>query len=102
MSKRNHTAFDVRYAMQVASRAIAALFGGYALAAMTTAGLSRWLPLPRVEAVMTGMLSSFAIYATVAIVAFAVNRAWRIWLYLAIAGVPLAIALACIGPGMMP
>lgn len=94
---RSATAFDPRYAMQVAARAIAAIFGGYALAAMTTAGLARWLPLSRVEAVMTAMLSSFAIYATVAIVAFAVSQWWRIWLYLAVVGVPLGLALAFIG-----
>jgi uncharacterized iron-regulated membrane protein len=56
--------------LQVASRAMAAIVGGYTLAALVAAGMAVWLPMPRVEAVMTGMLVSFAIHAAVAIAAF--------------------------------
>lgn len=94
MGKKNAQRIDPAWALQVASRAIAALVGGYAIAAMTTAGLARWLPMPRVEAVMTGMLASFAVYATVAILCFALATATRAWLVLLAIAVPLGAALA--------
>lgn len=81
------------HALDVASRTVLAAVGGYLAAALTTAGLARWLPLPRVEAVMAGMLGSFAIYATVAIFAFAVARASRAWFWTSVYCVPLAAAL---------
>lgn len=93
MAKRNTAGIDAARVRDVASRAVAALFGGYALAALVAAGFARWLPMARVEAVMTGMLSSIAVYATVAILAFALSSAMRVWLWLAAAGLPLAGAL---------
>ena len=80
--------------LSIASRAIAAIFGGYALSALVASAFARWLPMARVEAVMTGMLSSFAIYATVVICAFAMRSATRVWLWLAAIGLTLAGALA--------
>ncbi|SEN17108.1 hypothetical protein SAMN02800694_2986 [Luteibacter sp. UNCMF331Sha3.1] len=77
----------------ITSRALVALIGGYLSAALYTAAMARWLPIARVEAVMTGMLSSFAIYACVAIMAFAVGTAKRAWMWLAVICVPPAIAL---------
>ncbi|MGA7438154.1 MAG: hypothetical protein WBW32_08510, partial [Luteibacter sp.] len=59
----------------------------------TTAGLARWLPIPRVEAVVAGMLASFAVYAVVAIFAFAVVRVSRVWFWTSVYCVPLAAAL---------
>jgi len=81
------------HGLQVASRALVALVGGYLAAALYTAAMARFLPIARVEAVMTGMLSSFAIYACVAVMAFAVATATRAWLWLALVCVPPAIAL---------
>lgn len=94
MSRRTTTGISPARALDVAGRATAALFGGYALAALVAAACARWLPVARVEAVVTGMLVSFAVYATVAIVAFAARSAVRIWMGLAAIGVPLALALA--------
>jgi hypothetical protein len=62
------------------SRIAAAVFGGYALATALSIALSRSLPLPRAEAVLTGMLLSFAVYAAAILWAFTVRTARRAWL----------------------
>ncbi|KJV35752.1 hypothetical protein [Luteibacter yeojuensis] len=80
-------------ALDVAARTLVAAVGGYAAAALNAAGLARWLPMPRVEAVMTGMLASFAVFALVAICAFAAARAGRVAFWTSAYCVPLALAL---------
>lgn len=84
---------NIRPALRITSRALVAVPGGYAAAALYASAMARWLPMPRTEAVMTGMLSSFAIYAAVAIMAFAVGSATRAWFWLAVFCVPVALAL---------
>lgn len=81
------------HALDVASRTVLAAVGGYIAAALTTAGLARWLPIARVEAVVAGMLVSFAVYAVVAIFAFAVARVSRVWFWTSAYCVPLAVTL---------
>lgn len=78
----------VRYRLGVASRAIAAILGGYALAAVSTAVLSVVLPMPRVDAVMTATLLSFTVYTCAAIWVFAARDALRAWLGI---GVPTLV-----------
>lgn len=73
------------------SRIVAALFGGYALAALTSVAAVA-LPMNRTEAVFTGMLLSFVVYALAVIWVFAVRSAWRAWAGLAVAAVPLLLA----------
>ncbi|GLC93106.1 hypothetical protein Tamer19_25140 [Cupriavidus sp. TA19] len=73
-----------RYRAGVASRAVAAIAGGYALAALSTAALAVSLPLPRPEAVTAATLLSFAVYAAAAVWVFAVRNAWRAWAGLAL------------------
>ncbi|BDB26143.1 DUF3649 domain-containing protein [Cupriavidus sp. P-10] len=73
-----------RYRAGVASRAVAAIAGGYALAALSTAALAVSLPLPRPEAVTAATLLSFAVYAAAAVWVFAVRHAWRAWAGLAL------------------
>jgi len=51
------------YRWQIALRVIVAIVGGYALANIVTILLSYVLPMPKSDAVMTGILLSFAIYA---------------------------------------
>jgi hypothetical protein len=75
------------------SRIAAALFGGYALAALTSVAALA-LPMGTVEAVLTGMQASFVVYAVAAIWVFAAKSARRAWLGLAVAAVPL-LAAAC-------
>jgi Protein of unknown function (DUF3649) len=69
----------LRHAVGVAARAIAAILGGYALAALTAVAAAVWLPLERPEAVLTGMLASFAIYAAAVTWVFAAASAARAW-----------------------
>jgi hypothetical protein len=81
------------HALDVASRIVLAAVGGYVAAALTAAGFARWLPIARVEAVMTGMLVSFAVYAVVVIFAFAVARTSRVWFWTSVYCAPLGLAL---------
>jgi hypothetical protein len=81
------------HALDVASRTLLAAVGGYVAAALTAAGFARWLPIARVEAVMTGMLASFAVFALVAIFAFGVRRAGRVWFWTTVYCAPLGLAL---------
>ena len=69
----------IGYRLGVASRAVAAIFGGYALTAAAIALLAIWLPLARAEAVLTATMLSFALYATAVIWVFAARSAWRAW-----------------------
>jgi len=68
-----------RYRWAVASRVAAAVLGGYALASATAACLAVWLPLARVDAVITAMLAAFVAYAIGATWVFATRNAWRAW-----------------------
>lgn len=69
----------IGYRLGVASRAVAAIFGGYALTAAAIALLAIWLPLARAEAVLTATMLSFALYAAAVIWVFAARSAWRAW-----------------------
>jgi len=81
-------ALRVRQAGPLLSRIVAAIGGGYALAALASiAALA--LPISRPQAVLTGMLASFAVYAAAVVWVFAVRSAIRAWAGLLIAAVPL-------------
>ncbi|ETR76963.1 iron uptake protein [Afipia sp. P52-10] len=73
------------------SRIAAALFGGYALAALSSVAALA-LPMSKPQAVLTGMLASFAIYAGAVIWVFAVRSALKAWLGLIVVAVPLSWA----------
>lgn len=81
----------VRYRLGVAARGVAAIAGGYLLAALATMLLSVCLPMARVEAVMTATLLSFAIYTCAVMWVFATASALRAWLGLLI---PCAVIAA--------
>ena len=78
----------VRSTGPLISRIAAALFGGYALAALSSVAVLA-LPLSKPQAVLTGMLASFAIYAGAVIWVFAVRNALKAWAGLLIVAVPL-------------
>jgi len=78
------------YRLAVVSRCLAALLGGYLLAAMASVCLGLLLPLPRVEAVLTGMMSAFLFYLAAFIWAFAARSATRAWLGILLPGLALA------------
>lgn len=73
------------------SRIVAAILGGYTLAALTSVAALA-LPISKPQAVLTGMLASFAVYAGAVIWVFAVRSARRAWLGLLLAALPLLLA----------
>ena len=73
------------------SRIVAAIFGGYALAALTSVAALA-LPMARPQAVLAGMLASFVVYTCALIWVFAVRSARRAWAGLLVAAVPLGLA----------
>lgn len=79
-----------RHAVQIAARTAGGLFGGYAIAALATMLLARGLPMERSEATVAATLISFAVYAVVALWAFAVRDVTRFWLWLLVLAVGLA------------
>ena len=87
MSKQT---IGVRYRLAVASRAMAAIGGGYALSALAATALALYLPLHRAEAVITGTLASFVLYTCAVLWAFAARSAWRAWGGLALPSLLLA------------
>lgn len=80
-----------RYRGNVAIRAVTAVLGTYAVAALLAAALARTLPMPRVEAVALSTLLAFLFAAAVPIWAFLAAGPWR-----ALAGV-VAVSLLLYG-----
>ena len=87
----NSLAQRVRSTGPLISRIVAALFGGYALAALSSVAVLA-LPMSKSQAVLSGMLASFAIYAAAVIWVFAVRSALRAWVGLIVVAVPLSLA----------
>jgi hypothetical protein len=83
----------LRYRLGVASRALAAIVGGYALSALVATVSAIWFPGTRAEAAIFGMLISFVIYTLAVMWVFAVRSAWRAWLGLLLPSVPLTLAV---------
>lgn len=81
------------------SRIVAAIFGGYALAALASVAVLA-LPMDKPQAVITGMLASFAIYAGAVMWVFAVRSAWRAWAGLIVVAAPLALAAWAVSVGL--
>ncbi|WP_349971598.1 DUF3649 domain-containing protein [Pseudomonas caspiana] len=96
LRKAKPAGVTLAYRLAVASRIVAALLGGYLVAALTSVCISQWVPMPRADAVVTGMMLSFVAYLLVVIWCFACRTAWRAW-----AGVllPAAILAAVFGLG---
>lgn len=87
---------SLMYRLAVTSRIVAALFGGYLIAALSSVCISQWVPMSRADAVVTGMMLSFVAYLLAVIWCFACRTAWRAW-----AGIllPAAILAAVFGLG---
>ncbi|MDX8120862.1 DUF3649 domain-containing protein [Janthinobacterium sp. LS2A] len=81
------------YRLGVASRSVAAIVGGYVLAALVTMLLSVSLPMARSEAVMAATLLSFAIYTCAVMWVFATRSALRAWLGLLMPAAVIAAIL---------
>lgn len=74
------------------SRIVAAMFGGYALAALVSVAVLV-LPISKSQAVLAGMLSSFLVYAAAVIWVFAASTALRAWTGLLVVAIPLLSAV---------
>lgn len=81
----------------MASRILAAIVGGYALAYGSTAFLSVYLPLARPDRVVFASLLCFAVWTAAAIYAFAARSTRRSWLWLI--GLTTVLCLAAFLPG---
>lgn len=96
----NKPALPAAYRWRVASRGVAAIFGGYALAAAWAACMSLWLQqtgMARVDAVTTATMSSFVIHLCAALWVFAVATARRAWLGIALPAALLAAGTVLAG-----
>ncbi|MEK1905473.1 MAG: DUF3649 domain-containing protein [Pseudomonas sp.] len=80
----------------IASRVLAAILGGYALAYGCTAFLSVYLPLARADRVVFASLLCFAVWTSAVIYVFAARSATRAWLWLG--GLTLVLCLAAFLP----
>lgn len=83
----------LRYRLAVASRAVAAIGGGYALAAVAAALLAVVLPMQPAEAVITATLLSFIVFCCAVLWVFAARTAWRAWGGIVAPGVVLGLGL---------
>ena len=86
---RSSSLLTPRQRWGVASRVVAAIGGGYALAAFSSTALALALRVPREEAALLATLPSFLIFAAAIVWAFTARTAWRAW-----AGILLPLLLA--------
>lgn len=77
----------------VGARVLAAIPANYALTSLAAAWIARMLPMPSAEASVAATLLSFAIFAGIALTAFAVRSLARLWLWMAGAGLVLGACL---------
>ncbi|MES2584691.1 MAG: DUF3649 domain-containing protein [Pseudomonadota bacterium] len=89
----SHGSEGLRYRVGVAVRALAAIFGGYAVAALSAAVLALYLPTARAEAVVTATLVAFVVYPCAVLWVFAARSAAQAWLGLLYLAVPLGALL---------
>ncbi|AZD27749.1 DUF3649 domain-containing protein [Pseudomonas chlororaphis] len=80
------------YRLAVMSRVLAAVFGGYLLAALSSVCMTLLLPVSRADAAVSGMMTSFLFYLVAVLWCFACRTAWQAWLGLLL----LALGLAAI------
>lgn len=83
----------------VLSRTLAAIVGGYALAATCSMFLALALPMARSQAVLTGMLVAIALCACAALWAFATRTALRAWVGIALPTLLFWLGAAALRPG---
>lgn len=69
----------VSYRLAVTSRVLAAVFGGYVLAALSSVCMTLLLPVARADAVISGMMTSFLFYLVAVLWCFACRSAWQAW-----------------------
>lgn len=73
---------SLNYRLSIATRVFVAGAGGYFLTSWVVAAIAVLVPLEPSEAVLTATMLSFAIYASIAIAAFAIRSAWHMVAYM--------------------
>ncbi|WP_327438841.1 DUF3649 domain-containing protein [Pseudomonas donghuensis] len=89
--KSKAAGLPLNYRLAVTSRSLAAVFGGYLLAAMASVCITLLLPVPRAEAVISGMMLSFLFYLVAFLWCFACRSAWQAWLGVLVPSLVLAM-----------
>lgn len=84
---------ELHYRLGVASRAIAAILGGYVVTALATALLAVILPMVRIDAVLTATLLSFTVYTCAVLWVFAARSAFRAWIGIVLPAAILGLGL---------
>ncbi len=93
----------LRYRLGVAARTVVAIGGGYGLSALVAATLSVWLPMTRVEAVVTGTLAAFVVYPCAVMGVFAARSLARAYAGLLVPAAVLgALLLVHLRTGVLP
>ncbi|GAB3060939.1 DUF3649 domain-containing protein [Stenotrophomonas tumulicola] len=90
-------AFFARPGWGVLSRSLAAILGGYTLAAVTSVFCAVVLPGARGQTVLTGMLVAIVVAACAALWAFATRTALRAWVGIALPTLLLAAVARLMG-----
>lgn len=88
----------MNYRVGVASRALAAIGGGYAVSALAVAALAIGLPGREVDRVVAATLTGLVVYPCAVMWCFATRTALRAWLGLLAAGLLLG-AVILLGGG---
>ena len=94
--------FAASPANRVCQRVAAAVLGGYVLAALVSSCLSLVLPVVRSDAVLTGLLASFLVYAAAILWVFAVPSLRRVWWGLGGAIAVLGLGFVLMAPAGIP
>jgi hypothetical protein len=89
--------FFARPGWAVFSRSMAAIFGGYALAAVTSVFCALALPGARGQTVLTGMLVAIVVCACAALWAFATRTALRAWVGILLPTLVMAAVARALG-----
>ncbi|MGC4071951.1 MAG: hypothetical protein QM760_05445 [Nibricoccus sp.] len=86
---------SLRYRLAIASRALAAIAGGYAVAAGTNVALTLALKNtgPKEDVIMLATMPSFLVWAGAVIWVFTARTAVRAWLGVAVPGVVVAMVI---------
>jgi len=79
----------------IVSRVVAAIFGGYAVAAIASIALARLGS--RVEGALTGMMAGYAIHTAAVVWVFAASSALRAWVGLVIAAAAFGAMFLALG-----
>lgn len=93
MAKAPRETSPLPYRLAVTVRTVAAIAGGYALAALSAVSLARILPLERADAGLLATMLAFIIFTVAVIWAYSAGSLKRVWGGLVLAAVVMALPL---------